>query len=329
MKRRAFITLLGGAAASWPLAAPAQQKAKPVIGILGSGAAEASSSKMQMSMLEASMRELGLVQGRDYTFDIRWAGSDASRFSPLAAELLSNHPTAVVASTNLAAIAVQKLSRTVPIVGTGLNAPVATGLAASLNRPGGNITGVATMAEDVQLKLFAMMRETLPAVRRVMVMANPTNPSHPAMLDLLKNHAAKEGISIGTADVGAPADLDAAFAAMSREPPGALLMLTDNSLLALADPIIARALALRAPTFGSFSNPFARAGALFAYSRDPREAFQGVARLLKKIVDGADPAELPFEQPTRFELFINLKTAKTLGIEIPPPLLATANELIE
>jgi putative ABC transport system substrate-binding protein len=139
MRRREFITLIGGATASWPLAARAQQT-KPVIAILGSGAADASSSKMQMSLLDASMRELGLVQGQDYVFDTRWAGSDASRFSTLAAELLANHPSAVVVSTNLAAIAVQKLSRTVPIVGTGLNAPVATGLAASLNRPGGNIT---------------------------------------------------------------------------------------------------------------------------------------------------------------------------------------------
>jgi putative ABC transport system substrate-binding protein len=328
MRRRAFIMALGGAAASLPLAARAQ-RLKPLIAILGSGVADASSSRMQMSMLEASMRELGLVQGQDYVFDTRWAGSDASRFSPLATELLSNHPAAVVVSTNLAALAVQKLSRTVPIVGTGLNAPVATGLAASLNRPGGNITGVATMAEDVLLKLFQMMRETLPAVRRVMVITNPTNPSHPAMLDLLKNHAAKQGLSIDTADVSAPADLDAAFAAMSHEPPGALFVLTDNSLFALADPIIARALALRVPAFGSFAGPFAHAGALFAYSRDPREAFQGVARLLKKLVDGANPADLPFEQPTKFELFINLKTAKILGVEIPPPLLAIANELIE
>jgi putative ABC transport system substrate-binding protein len=328
MKRRAFIALFGGAIVTWPVAARAQ-KAQPVIAILGSGAADASSSKMQMSMLEASMRELGLVQGQDYVFDTRWAGSDAGRFSALAAELLANHPSAVVVSTNLAALAVQKLSRTVPIVGTGLNAPVATGLAASLNRPGGNITGVATMAEDVLLKLFQMMRETLPAVRRVMVITNPTNPSHPAMLDLLKNHVAKAGLSIDTADVSAPVDLEAAFGAMSRASPGALFVLTDNSLFALAEPIIARAFALRVPTFGSFAGPFAHAGALFAYSRDPREAFQGVARLLKKLVDGDNPAELPFEQPTKFELFINLKTAKALGIEIPPPLLATANELIE
>ena len=328
MKRREFITLLGGAMLSAPLAARAQ-KTKPVIAILGSGAADAGSSKQLMSMLDASMRELGLSQGQDYVFETRWADSDASRFSPLAAELLAGRPSAIVVSTILAAIAVQKLSRTVPIVGTGLNAPVATGLAASLAHPGGNITGVATMAEDIQLKLFEMMRETLPGVRRVMVMTNPTNPSLQAMLDLLTNRAAKDGLAIDAVSVSAPADLDAAFAEMSRQLPGAVLVQSDSSLSALADPIIARALALRIPTIGTFGTVFAQAGALFTYSYDPREAIQGVARLLKKILDGAAPGELPFEQPTKFNLFVNLKTAKALGIEIPPMLLATADEVIE
>jgi putative ABC transport system substrate-binding protein len=328
LNRRDLVTLLGATSIAWSPAAQAQ-KQMPVIAVLGSGAADASSSKMQMSLLDASMHELGLLQGQDYVFEARWAGSDASRFPALAAELLARRPSAVVVSTNLAAIAVQNLSRTVPIVGTGLNAPIATGLVASLARPGGNITGVSTMAEDVLLKLFEIMREALPDVRRVMVMTNPTNPSHQAMLDLLTVHAAKNGLSIDAASVRAPTDLDTAFAELSRQPPGALFVLTDNSLLALADPIIARALALRVPTFGNFGDPFVRAGALIAYSRDPKEAFQGVARLLQKILNGAAPGELPFEQPTKFNLFINLTTAKALGINIPSMLLARADEVIE
>lgn len=320
--------LLGTALAGVPFTARAQ-KAKPVIAFLASGAADADSSKVQMSLLDASMRELGLVQGQDYLLDVRWAGSDASRFSPLAAELLAGHPSAVVVSTNFAAIAVQRLSPTVAIVGTGLNAPVATGLVASLARPGGTITGVSTMADDVLIKLFEFMRELLPKERRIAVMMNPTNPSNPLMLDRLTAHAAQNGLLIDAVSVSAPADLDSAFAAISRQPPGALLVLTDNSLFGLADRIVTRALAQRVPTFGNFSYPFARAGALVAYSRDPREAFQGVARLLKKLLAGAAPGELPFEQPTKFNLFVNLKTAKALGIEIPPTLLATADEVIE
>src|SRR5207244_3066239 len=153
MRRREFIVAVAAAGIS---ATSGAQKAPPVIAILGSGAAEAASSKLQMSQLDAGMREVGLLPGRDYVFEIRWAGSDPSRFSELASELLSRHPRAVVVSTNLAALAVQKLSRTVPIVGTGLNAPVATGLVASLARPGGDINCVATMVEDVELKLLEL-----------------------------------------------------------------------------------------------------------------------------------------------------------------------------
>jgi putative ABC transport system substrate-binding protein len=325
--RRQFIAGLGGVAA-WPIVAWAE-KATPVIAILGSGAADAPSSREQMSQLDAGMREIGLVAGRDYVFETRWAGSDASRFSALAAELLAYDPRAVIVSTPLAALAVQKLSRTVPIVGTSMNAPVATGLAASLAHPGGNITGVATMAEDLQLKLLEMLRATLPRMRRVLAITNPTNPSHPSMIDALAAQAARDGLVIDFAKVHAPVDLDAAFAGMSRQPADAVLVLTDNSLFALAGSIIARALEARVPTVGSFSLTFAEDGGLFAYGRDNQEAYYGVARLLKKVLDGASPADIPFEQPTKFNLCINLKTAKLLGIEIPPTLLATANRVIE
>jgi putative ABC transport system substrate-binding protein len=158
---------------------------------------------------------------------------------------------------------------------------------------------------------------------------NPTNPSNLLMADLLKGQAARDGISILTASAGAPADLDAAFAQMARERPGVLFMLTDNSLLALAGTVVARALELRVPTFGGFGGTFGQTGALIAYSRDAKEAFRGVARLLKKILSGTAPGELPFEQPTKFSLVVNLKTARVLGLEISPPLLATADEVIE
>ena len=327
MRRRDLLLAIGGAAI-WPRSTRAQ-KAIPVIAILGSGAADASSSREQMSQLDAGMREVGLVAGRDYVFETRWAGSDASRFSALAAELLTRNPRAVVVSTPLAALAVQKLSRTVPIVGTSMNAPIATGLAASLAHPGGNITGVATMAEDLQLKLLEMLRATLPRMRRVLAITNPTNPSHPSMIEAMAAQAARNGLAIDFARVSAPADLDAAFAGMSRQPADAVFVFTDNSLFALTGPIITRALEGRVPTVGSFSLTFAQDGGLYAYGCDNLEAFYGVARLLKKIFDGASPADIPFEQPTKFNLFINLKTAKLLGIEIPPTLLAIANQVIE
>jgi putative ABC transport system substrate-binding protein len=327
VKKREFITLLCGVAV-WPLVARAQ-KSIPVIAVVGSGAADSTSSTIQMQLLGAGMRELGLVEGKDYVFETRWAGSDSSRISALAAELLALHPAAVVVSTNLAVTTVQNLSRTVPIVGTSLNAPLAVGLVASLSHPGGNITGVSTMADELLFKLVEIMRELLPQVRNLAVMFNPTNPSNPVMLDMLTRRFANEELSIGSVSVRSPAELDAAFAEVSRQHPGALIVLTDNSLQGLADTIIARALAQRLPTFGSFTLTFAQAGALINYARDPKEAFQGTARLLKKVLNGVAPADLPVEQPTKFILAINLKTAKTLGLEIPPTLLARADEVIE
>jgi ABC-type uncharacterized transport system substrate-binding protein len=328
MRRRDFITLLGGAAVA--RAPPAQaQKPIPVIAILGSGAADAASSKTQMQLLDTSMGELGLIQGRDYVFETRWADSDSSRFPALAAELLALHPSAVVASTNLAVTTVQNLSRTVPIVGTSLNAPLAVGLVASLAHPGGNITGVSTMADDLLFKEIEILREVLPEVRKLTVMFNPTNPSNPLMLDMLARQFANKGLAIGSLGVRSPADLDAAFAELSRQQPGALMVLTDNSLQGLADTIVPRALTQRLPTFGSFTSSFAEAGALFVYSRDSKEAFQDVAHLLQKILNGAAPADLPVEQPTKYNLILNLKTAKLLGIAVPPSLLVRAEEVIE
>ena len=283
MRRREFFGLVGGAAA-W--AAPAQaQKKVPIIAFLNSGAADASASKALMSLTEAGLRDVGLVQGQDFAFETRWANGDASRFPALAAELLAVKPSAIVVSTILAVKASQSLTRTVPIIMTGMNDPVAAGLVASLARPGGNITGVSTMAEDVLLKLIEIMREAMPNVRRLSVMSNPTNPSNPPMVETLKRYVASKELTISTINVGTPADLDAAFAEMSQQRPDALFVLTDNILQALAEPIVTRALVQRVPTFANLGDTYARAGALFDYSRDPPEAFKSVARLLKKILN--------------------------------------------
>ena len=329
IKRREFITLVGGTAMAWPVKARAQRSTKPVIAVLGSGAANATSSTVQMELLDTSMHEVGLTQGRDYVYETRWGDSDSSRVAALAAELVALRPNAIVVSTNLAAITVQKLSRSVPIVGLSLNAPIATGLVASLAHPGGNITGVSTMADDLFLKLVEIMREALPEVRKLTIMINPTNPSNPLMLDTLMRHFANKDLTIGSVAVGSPADLDAAFVEISRQHPGALFVLTDNSLLGLADKIVAQAMAQQLPTFGSMTYGLPQAGALFNYGRDTKESFHAAARILKKIINGASPNDIPVEQPTKYTLAINLKTAKTLGITVPPTLLARADEVIE
>ena len=330
MRRREFIATLGmgAATAAWPFVANAQRPV-PMIAILGSGTAGAPSSKTQMELLRAGMRDLSLSEGIDYVFEPRWADSDSSRIPALAAELLALHPAAIVVSTNLAVSTVQSLSRTIPIVGTSLNAPLAVGLVASLSHPGGNITGVSTMADELMFKLVEIMREIFPQLRNLTVMFNPTNSSNPVMLDALTRQLAKTELSIGSVAVKSPADLDAAFDEVSRQHPDALIVLTDNSLQGLTDTIVARALAQQVPIFGSFTLAFARAGALINYARDQKEANQGAARLLKKILGGAVPADLPVEQPNKYTLAINLKTAKALGITVPPTLLARADEVIE
>jgi putative tryptophan/tyrosine transport system substrate-binding protein len=327
MKRRQFIAVVG-AAAVWPLAVQAQRPAMPVIAVLGSGAMESSASVTQMTLMAEGMHELGLTQGRDYAFEARWADSDSSRFPTLARELLARQPKMVVVSTILAAKAVQDLSKTLPIVMSGLNDPVAAGLVASLAHPGGNITGVSTMAEDLLLKLIELLRQTLPDVHKIAVLTNPTNPSHRPMLDTLARQASKDGIDIATIRVASSADLDGAFAALSREQAGALVILNDASIGALVKDIAARALSQGVPAAG-FNFGLAQSGALLAYSRDPKDSYRSVARYLKKILDGADPANLPIEQPTKFQLSINLGTARTLGIVVPAVLLATADEVIE
>jgi putative ABC transport system substrate-binding protein len=328
MRRREFLGVIG-AAAAWPRAGRAQQAGVPVIAILGTGAASAPSSTTQMQLLRAGMRELGLVEQKDFAFETRWADSDSSRIPALAAELLALHPAAVVASTNLAVTTVQSLSHTTPVVGTSLNAPLAVGLVASLSRPGGNITGVSTMADELVFKLVEIMREIFPQMRNLSVMFNPTNSSNTVMLDALTRQVANTELFIGSVAVSSPADLDAAFVEVSRQHPRALIVLTDNSLQGLADAIVARALAQQVLIFGSFTLTFAQAGALINYARDPKEAFQAAARLLKKILNGAVSADIPVEQPNKYTLAINLKTAKVLGITIPPTLLARADEVIE
>jgi putative tryptophan/tyrosine transport system substrate-binding protein len=329
MQRREFITCLGGAAVTtWANAALAQP-APPLIAILGSGAADAPSSIVLMREIGDGMRALGLIAGRDYVFEGWWADSDSSRFPALADALLVRRPAAVLVATVFAVQVLQERSRTVPIVMTGMNDPVAAGLITSLARPGGNVTGVSNMAGDVQLKLVEMARDAMPELRSIAVMMNPTNPTHRPWLELLQSQATALKLLLATVSVAAPADLDGAFAEIVRARPDALLVLTDNSLLGLSNTIVARALSQRIPTFGGFTGTFSEAGALFNYGRDQKEAYQAVARYLKNILAGAKPADLPVEQPTRFTLSINLKTARTLGITIPPILLFRADEVIE
>jgi putative tryptophan/tyrosine transport system substrate-binding protein len=203
MRRREFVAGLGAAAAC--AKAGRAQQSPPLIAILGSGAADAPSSLRAMRDLTGGMSALGLVEGRDYVFETRWANSDSSRFPDLADSLLARHPAAIVVFTVLAVKVVQERSRTVPIIMSGVNDPLAAGLVSSLARPGGNITGVSNMAGDIQLKVVEIAREAMPNLRSIAVMMNPTNPTHQPWMDLLKSRAAALGLSIATVSVASSA----------------------------------------------------------------------------------------------------------------------------
>ncbi|MBC9876445.1 hypothetical protein G8O24_03675 [Bradyrhizobium sp. INPA01-394B] len=305
------------------------QRHVPVIGILLTGAAEASSSKTQIELLRAGMQVVGLAESRDYIFEIRAADNDPRQFPALATELLALHPAVMVAFTNLAITSIQKISGTTPIVGASMNSPVAVGLVSSLSHPGGNVTGVSTMADELVLKSAEIMREILPTAGKVVVILNPTNASNAIMFETLLRQFRSDGLVFSSVGIGSSADLDVAFEEIARQHPDALLVVTDNNLLALSSVIAAKAMMQRLPIFANQSFASSQAGTLVNYARAPDEAFQAVARLLKRILKGASPADLPIEQPTKFQLTINLKTAKALGLNIPPTVLARADAVIE
>jgi putative tryptophan/tyrosine transport system substrate-binding protein len=325
MRRRAFIASSLGAALASSLQALAKEPAR--IAVLGSGSKDAPLSVDQMTWLRSGLRAAGLIEGQDFTFEARWAEGDYRHFPELAGELIEKQPAAIIVSTIAAAEAAREASKTTPIVMTGLNDPVGAGLARSLARPGGNITGMATMNEVVIFKLLGLIPSVLPHTKRITAMVNPTNPSNPVIMASLKNEAARLGFVVETVEVAAPAALDKAFEQLRRYRPDLLIVVPDNALYALSESIMSRALPERLPTMATAH--MSLAGALITYGYHRREAMERTGFYLKRILDGARPADLPIEQPTKFHLTVNLKTAGLLGIEIPSAVLALADEVIE
>ena len=328
MRRREAMAVLCGAAA-WPLAAQAQKHSSPFrIALLGSGSATDRASVNELKWLKEGLEAEGFVEGRHFVIEVRYAEGDYSRFKELTQHLLGNRPGAIVVSTIAAAKSAQELTRTVPIVMLGLNDPIGTGLVSSLAKPGGNITGVATMNEDLQLKLLQMLRETLPDARTVTALINPRNPSSFGMLAAVRGAAGVAGITIEAVELATPDALAGAFAQVARHRPDVLFVIPDIGFVALSERIVAAAAAHRVPVVGSFEELTA-AGGLMSYGRVRQETIRRAASYVKRIAEGAKPGELPVEQPTKFRLIINLKTAKALGLTIPPSLLARADEVIE
>ena len=326
MRRRDFIFLLAGATAAWPLALRAQQAGK--IYTVGSLTAGTGAPIPGITTLGDTLRELGWIEGKNIAFERRYAENRLDRLPALAAELVDLKVDVIVAAGTLAPLAAKRATTTIPIVMTAAGNPVGSGLVPNLARPGGNVTGLSLMVPDLGGKRLELLKELLPRMSRVAVLWNAANP-YPALVFKETERAAQTlGIEVQSLEVREPNDFGNAFEAAERHQPDALIMVEDPLTIDFRKQIADFALTHRLPAMNGFRQ-FVDAGGLMAYGASLSDLLRRAAGYVDKILRGAKPSDLPVEQPTKFELIINLKTAKALGIEIPPMLLARADELIE
>jgi putative ABC transport system substrate-binding protein len=321
VRRREFITLLGGAAAScacWPLAARAQQQRMPTIGILVPANPEPFASEF-----ETGLRERGYSKGQSIAFEFRSAEGKPDRLRTLADELVQRKVDVIVAQFTPAIVAARHATTEIPIVMAWGGNPVGTGLISSLARPGGNITGLASPA-GLNAKVLEHVRDVLPSARRVAVLTNPNDPFSQILIAQNQEAGRSLGIAIQVIGVQNATEFDAAFAAMVKERADAVVM----QLSLPRQPAIELALKHRLPLVAT-SRLLPREGGLMSYSINQNEMYRRAAFYADRLLKGAKAADLPVEQPSRFELVVNLKTAKALGLEIPPTVLARADEVIE
>ena len=326
--RRDLLFALGASALAAPLASFAQrQPAKvPRIGFLGTASASAYASRVEV--LRAGLRDLGYVEGKNIAIEYRWAEGKYERLPGLAAELVQLKVDVIVAAATPAVQAARQATTTIPIVMVATVDPVGAGLVASLSRPGGNITGLSNLGVDLSSKYLELLRVALPKLSRVAVLVNPGNPNHPAFLKNIQATAKTTGVNVSPLQASTASQIEAALGAMTRERAGALIVLPDSLFLTQVRRIAELAAKNRLPTmFGTWEGP--EAGGLMSYAQNPAEQFRRAATFVDKILKGAKPADLPVEQPTKFELVINLKTAKAIGLTISQDLLFRADRVIE
>jgi putative ABC transport system substrate-binding protein len=327
MKRRDFITLLGGAAATCPLAARAQQPAMPVVGVLFSGSPLIDTERWRAFL--QGLSGAGYVEGRNVAIEYSWADDQYDRLPALAAELVRRRVAVIVTAGGPASYAAKAATATIPIVFQLGADPVATGLVASLNHPGGNVTGATNVTVSLVTKRLQLVRQLLPAVTVVDVLVNPTNSrSTEPQTKELQAAAQILGLQLRFLNASTAAELDTAFATLARERAGALLFTDDVLFVSRTDQLVALAARHAVPVIYTFRE-FTTAGGLISYASNLSDLYRQIGTYTARILRGEKPADLPVVQPTRFELVINLKTAKGLGLEIPPTLLALADEVIE
>jgi putative ABC transport system substrate-binding protein len=325
MKRREFVTLLGGAAAAWPLAALAQPRTKtPTIGFLGSSSRSAQAS--WIAAFVQRLRELGWVEGRTVTIEYRWAEGRTERFTEITAEYV-RLKVDVIVTAGAPALAAKKVTSTVPIVFAMGSDPVGSGLVTSLARPGGNVTGLSLQFTDLAGKRFEILRELVPGLRRVAILGNVGYPA--AVLEMREAQAAAKalGVDVVTLEIRRAADVIPAFEG-AKDRAQALYVAGDPLMTANRIRVNTLALGARLPTMHGFRE-MAEAAGLMSYGPSFLDLHRRAAEYVDKILRGIKPADLPVEQPTKFDLVVNLTTAKALGLTVPPTLLARATEVIE
>ena len=326
MNRRDFITLLGGAAA-WPLAARAQQPKVPVVGFLNNQSL--AGRTYQVEAFRQGLGELGYVEGRNVEIEYRWAENQYERIPALAADLVRLGVAVIAATGGAASVhAAKAATASIPIVFTAGSDPVEAGLVASLNRPGGNITGVSFLTDALGAKRVGLLREVMAQPGTIAVLMNPKGPDAERQSRELPSAAQAIGQSIEVVNASTESEIDAAFPTFSRGRAGALLVAADPFFNDQRERIVALAARLRLPAIYE-SRAFVASGGLMSYGASIADAYRQAGVYVGRILKGEKPAELPVLQAIKFEFVINLKTAKALGIEFHPQLLAIADEVIE
>jgi ABC-type uncharacterized transport system substrate-binding protein len=326
MRRREFISLLGGAAAAWPLAVRAQQPTKmPRIGFLALGPAAVAARRVDI--LQAGLRDLGYVEGKNIGFEFRWADR-VEQLPELAADLVRMNVDVIFAPASTEVEPLRQATKVIPIV-FGFHAdPVGIGHVASLARPGGNITGLTMLLTDLAPKELEILKDAVPQAKRIGVLWNPTTPSHPPAVKAVEAGGEKLAVELLMLPAQTAEDLDAAFSTMTRERVDAFLVVASPLSRVQRFHLAELELSHRLPgMFGGRDN--VEAGGLMSYAADLNDLSRRAAAYIDKILKGAKTADLPVEQASRYELVINLKTAKALGLTVPPTLLARADEVIE
>ena len=326
MRRRDFTICLAGAAAAWPLAARGQQKSMPVIGVL-TPTSPAPFSPL-MDAFRQGLGETGYVEGQNVAIEFRWAEGHYEWLPALAADLVGRKVNLIMANSPPAALAAKAATSTIPIVFRGGGDPVAGGLVASLARPGGNLTGVSFVVDELTAKRFELLFELVPQAGMIALLVNPNNVNTEQVVRDVQDAASSKGLQVHVLNAGSESEIDKAFASLVQLHAGALVISADPFLSTRREQLVALASRHAVPAIYAWRE-FAAIGGLISYGASLTAAFHLVGVYAGKILKGAKPADLPVEQPTTFELVVNLKTATALGLTVPQSVLARADEVIE